>query len=223
MSKRSSRLSVQGSKIAKKSFDNLGYTKQRLAIEAELSEATIYNFFASKPVEKENFIKLCQILQLEPKEVADLSEPETIELIDELVIEARQKCQSSIIQKCGIMRVLDMQHSIEVKHIYTTVNILEKITKNQRKSIDELTREYSSNYSERLGFLKVSQERVSGLEAAKKYEKLMVLGKPGAGKTTFLRYLAIQCISGSIFSNYLPIFVSLRDFANPDLKIGLPD
>ncbi|MBD2012426.1 NACHT domain-containing NTPase [Microcoleus sp. FACHB-53] len=223
MSKRSSRLSVQGSKIAKKSFDNVGYTKQKLAIEAELSQATIYNFFASKPVEKENFIKLCQILQLEPKEVADLSEPETIELIDELVIEARQKCQSSIIQKCGIMRVLDMQHSIEVKHIYTTVNILEKISKNQRKSIDELTREYSSNYSEQLRFLKVSQERVSGLEAAKKYEKLMVLGKPGAGKTTFLRYLAIQCISGSIFSNYLPIFVSLRDFANPDLKIGLLD
>ena len=67
MSKRSSRLSVQGSKIAKKSFDNVGYTKQKLAIEAELSQATIYNFFASKPVEKENFIKLCQILQLEPR------------------------------------------------------------------------------------------------------------------------------------------------------------
>ncbi|MBE9224725.1 NACHT domain-containing NTPase [Phormidium sp. LEGE 05292] len=223
MSKRSLRLSDQGSKTAQIALNLKGWTKEKLAIEAQLSNATIYNFFSSKPVDKENFMKLCNILQIESEVVADLSELENAESIEELVVNVRQRCQSSIIQKCGIMRILDMQYSIEVNHIYTTVNILEKITNKQRKSIDELTKEFSVNYFERLGLPKVAQERVPGLEAVTKYDKLMVLGKPGAGKTTFLRYLATQCISGNIFNNYVPMFIYLKDFANPDVKIGLLD
>jgi predicted NACHT family NTPase len=38
---------------------------------------------------------------------------------------------------------------------------------------------------------------VPGLEAVEKYSKLMILGKPGAGKTTFLKYLAILCNNGN--------------------------
>ncbi|MBR8840442.1 MAG: hypothetical protein DSM106950_42275 [Stigonema ocellatum SAG 48.90 = DSM 106950] len=37
----------------------------------------------------------------------------------------------------------------------------------------------------------VTQERVPGLQAVQQHSKLMVLGKPGAGKTTFLKYRAI--------------------------------
>jgi predicted NACHT family NTPase len=40
------------------------------------------------------------------------------------------------------------------------------------------------------------------------FEELMVLGKPGAGKTTFLKHLVLQATNGKI--NKIPIFVSLK-------------
>ncbi|WP_223280320.1 NACHT domain-containing protein [Nostoc sp. PA-18-2419] len=223
MSKRSSQLSTEGYKIAQKALESKAWTKEFLAGELELSSGTIHNFFARKPVEKENFAKICGLLEIATQEVIDLSEFQNQELIDKLVADIRQKSHNSIIQRCGTMKVLDMTYPIEINHIYTTVNILDKITGRQRKSIDELTQKFERNNFDRLGLPQVVEKRVPGLEAVKKYEKLLVLGKPGSGKTTFLKHLAIQCISERIFSNYLPIFLSLKEFADTDVKLKLLD
>jgi predicted NACHT family NTPase len=40
---------------------------------------------------------------------------------------------------------------------------------------------------------------------------LVILGKPGAGKTTFLRYLALQAAKGEL--ERVPIFITLKDWA----------
>lgn len=56
-------------------------------------------------------------------------------------------------------------------------------------------------------------ERVLGLEALQKHSKLIVLGKPGIGKTTFLKHIALQCLSGSVESNKVPVLIVLKDFA----------
>jgi predicted NACHT family NTPase len=49
----------------------------------------------------------------------------------------------------------------------------------------------------------------------------MILGKPGAGKTTFLKHLAMQCIGGKFQSDRVPIFITLKDFAEADDKPNL--
>jgi predicted NACHT family NTPase len=56
-------------------------------------------------------------------------------------------------------------------------------------------------------------KRVPGLEAATNYSRLMVLGKPGSGKTTFLQYLATQCSEGRFQANHIPIFIRLKSLA----------
>ncbi|NEQ63578.1 MAG: NACHT domain-containing protein, partial [Moorea sp. SIO4A1] len=75
---------------------------------------------------------------------------------------------------------------------------------------------------ERCGLNQVTEKGVPGLEAVKGHSKLMVLGKPGSGKTTFLKYLAMQCIEGQFQANRVPLFITLKDFAEtrsaPDLK-----
>ncbi|MFN6462476.1 MAG: NACHT domain-containing NTPase [Nostoc sp. DedVER02] len=220
MSKRSSQLSSEGSKIAQKALELKGWTKEFLASQIYLSSGTIHSFFARKPVEKENFAKICGILKIATQEVIDIPK---FQNIDNLVAEIRQKTQDSIIQKCGAMKVLDMTYPIEINHIYTNVNILDKITGRQRKSIDEITQKFDRNNLDRWGLPQVFETRVPGLEAVKKYDNLLVLGKPGSGKTTFLKHLAIQCISEQIFSNYLPIFLSLKEFADTDVKLKLLD
>ena len=49
----------------------------------------------------------------------------------------------------------------------------------------------------------------------------MVLGKPGAGKTTFLKYLALQCIKGNLLTNLVPVFITLRQFTEAQKELSL--
>ncbi|MGL4502491.1 MAG: NACHT domain-containing protein, partial [Planktothrix sp.] len=133
--------------------------------------------------------------------------------IEFLVQQAREMVRADIQDRCGTMRVLDMTHPIGLDDIYTHVNILETITGRRRKPIAELLQDCNAYDWERFGLGKRTEERVPGLQAVAKYSKLTILGKPGAGKTTFLKYLAIQCIEGEFLGDRLPIFITLKDFA----------
>ncbi|MBD2255191.1 NACHT domain-containing NTPase [Nostoc parmelioides FACHB-3921] len=133
--------------------------------------------------------------------------------IDDLVNEVREKVSTDIQKRCGWMRVLDMTHPIGLNDIYTDVNILEKITGRRRLEIAQLLENCNPEDFERFGLNQVVEKRVPGLTAVEKYSKLMILGKPGAGKTTFLKRIAIQCKLGQFLANHVPIFITLKDFA----------
>jgi predicted NACHT family NTPase len=184
----------------------------------------ISKFFNGKPVACELFVRICERLQLDDWQVIAQKDDE-LEVeqsrnegcdIDALVQEIREKVKPNIRERCGKMRVLDMNQPIELtgeRGIYTNVNILEKITGRRRLDIAELLQSCDADDFERFGLNKVTEKRVPGLEAVQRYSKLMVLGKPGAGKTTFLKYLAMQCIEGQFQANRVPLFITLKDFA----------
>ena len=154
-----------------------------------------------------------------PEKEIDVPEKE----IDVLVQEVRDKIRPYIQDRCGKMKVLDMSHPIGLSDIFTDVNILETITGTRRLKINELLKDFNpeSDDFDRQGLGKVKEKRVPGLDVVKRYPKLMVLGKPGAGKTTFLKYLAIQCIGNNFLTNRVPVFITLKDFTEaenqPDL------
>lgn len=133
--------------------------------------------------------------------------------IDPIVQSIRQRISRDIQKRCGTMRVLDMEQRITIDSIYTTVNILEKLTGNQRRSIEQLLEGCNFEDFDRFSLGRVQQKRIPGLEAVQKHNKLLILGKPGAGKTTFLKWLALQCQAGQLYKNHIPIFVPLKEFA----------
>ncbi|MBN8563964.1 MAG: NACHT domain-containing protein [Leptolyngbya sp. UWPOB_LEPTO1] len=133
--------------------------------------------------------------------------------VNEIVQEVRQKISRDIQKRCGTMRVLDMEQPITINSIYTTVNILEKLTGNRRRSIEQLLEGFNSEDFDRFSFGRIQQKRIPGLAAVQKHDKLLILGKPGAGKTTFLKWLALQCQAGHLYENRVPIFVTLKEFA----------
>ncbi|MEG3991587.1 NACHT domain-containing NTPase [Microcoleus sp. S28C3] len=140
--------------------------------------------------------------------------------LNDLVQEVRQNCREMIQDQCGTMRSLTMSQRIDVSDLYTNVNILEKITSHRRREIDELLQDCNSENFDRFGLGQVT-ETIPGLKAVEKYSKLMVLGKPGSGKTTFLKHLAIQCERGKFQANRVPIFITLKQFAETEGKPSL--
>jgi predicted NACHT family NTPase len=148
---------------------------------------------------------------------SNLSEDE----LNDLVQEVRQNCREMIQDQCGTMRSLTMSQPIDVSDLYTNVNILEKITSHRRREIDELLQDCNPENFDRFGLGRVTDKRIPGLEAVEKYSKLMVLGKPGSGKTTFLKHLAIQCDRGKFQAHRVPIFITLKQFAETEGKPSL--
>ncbi|MEM0979518.1 MAG: NACHT domain-containing NTPase [Cyanobacteria bacterium P01_H01_bin.58] len=141
--------------------------------------------------------------------------------IDALVQDVKQKVQGDIKERCSTMRVLDMTQPIDLGDIYTHVNIFETITGRRRKEIVELLQDHDLESFSRFALGKIQQKRVPGLEALERRSKLMILGKPGAGKTTFLKRLATLCNLDEFQPQRVPVFVTLKAFAEANDRPSL--
>jgi hypothetical protein len=110
----------------------------------------------------------------------------------------------------GTIRILGKPEPVSLEGIFTDVLILDKPSAYQRYNIQQLKAE-----PEQLD----KKPRKNGVALVKNVtaERLFILGKPGAGKTTFLKYITIQAAKGEI--DRIPIFVSLKEWADSDLEL----
>ncbi|ARV59579.1 transcriptional regulator [Nostocales cyanobacterium HT-58-2] len=220
MSRRSLQASAEGIKKAQAALIRNSLTQQALAEELSISRQPVSKFFQGKAVDRYIFVTICEKLGLEWSEIASFSSLPDVDSaaspsqIESLVQAVREKIHDRIARRCGTIKLLDKEQPIRLDTIYTNVNILERVTSRRRLSIGELLQNccYQENF-ERFGLSKIDQERVPGIEAVERYDKLMIWGKPGSGKTTFLKWIATQCNSGKFLCNAVPIFIVLKDFA----------
>ncbi|WGV26048.1 NACHT domain-containing protein [Halotia branconii] len=223
MAKRSLQASAEGIRKAKQAFKRTGWTQEYLASEVSLeTRQPIWKFFTGKPIDRHVFNDICFILELEPSEIAqkpdfdestflDTSTGITLD-IDALVQKLRSVHYEKMQAQCGTLHLLDITRPIALNDIYVDVNILEEITSNRWLEISDLQK-LNANKFNYCKLSKSSSEKIVGLEMVKRYSHLMVLGKPGSGKTTFLQSIAINCNQGIFQPDYLPIFISLKNFA----------
>ncbi len=227
MGRGSLKASLQGIEAAKKALLRNGLTQKALAEDLGISRSTISKFFNGKTVERYVFDDICERLELNWKEIfeppPDEKQDNNSLPIHALVQDIRQKIQAGIQEYCGTMRVLDMTQPIELGSIYTQVNILKKITGRRGIDLEKFWENLNWKNFDRFGLNPVEEERVEGLKAVRNHSKLMVLGKPGAGKTTFLKYLTIQCSQGNFLKYCVPVFIPLKQFAETKGEPGLFD
>jgi predicted NACHT family NTPase len=126
--------------------------------------------------------------------------------------QAAEKYRQQVKVLYGTTRILGNPKPISLQGIFTDAYLLDKPTALRRFDLEQLKAMAAERES-----LQPHGERRSALDLALKEKRLFILGKPGAGKTTFLKYVAWQAANGNI--NKIPIFVSLKEWADSGLAL----
>ncbi len=119
----------------------------------------------------------------------------------------------SILRNYGRLRVLGKNEDVPLGSVFTDVYLLDEVSARRRFDIRELMKEPV----DRFDLPQQQAERRNGMGLVNQGQSLYILGKPGAGKTTFLKNVAVRAIAnqlGSPNQQRLPLFVSLHEWAN---------
>lgn len=188
-----------------------------LAKQMKYHESRLLDFFQGKEIARTDFISICDHLKQDLREIIDR---DFVEVVVELIPKLRFQLYSKIKHHCSTLNILYVERSIELTNLYIDVNILEKPNSYQWLEKSDFPQVYNRKTEEfeRLSLGKVVQSRVPGLDVVTKYSKLMVLGKPGSGKSTFLKHIAIECNENRFQAERVPIFIQLKKFAEDAKK-----
>ncbi len=127
---------------------------------------------------------------------------------------AQDRYDARIVKDYGQIRIFGQTTPKSLKDVFTDVYVLDTPTAYRRFDPAALA-EHLWNEDRGLSFR--HQERRPGEQLLSQGSKFYILGKPGAGKTTFLKHLAVREAQRGKWGPSLgkiPIFVSLKQFGD---------
>lgn len=147
---------------------------------------------------------------------AALALPDTAPQDSEVWRAAMERYRERIEETCGWMQILGQPKPVPLDDIFTEVYLLDKPTAWRRFTVEQLQEEFASRETRER-----RERRLDGLALigkavqAKQSQRLFILGKPGAGKTTFLKQVALQAARQEFANEHrIPIFVTLKRLAD---------
>lgn len=127
-------------------------------------------------------------------------------------IEAELAYRQRTEERYQTTQLLGYPRAIDISKIYLDVYVLEQLTSLKYHDVGELRKIALERET-----LTKEEKRRPVLRLAVNEKRLFVLGKPGSGKTTFLKYLAIKACEGKIEKT--PIFISLKEWSDSETEL----
>ncbi|MEM8613502.1 MAG: NACHT domain-containing protein [Cyanobacteria bacterium P01_H01_bin.105] len=192
-----------------------------------MSRTTITNFFSQKPVGESSFRKICFALRLNWKQVSsddialdssnNQSAADLTQSNKTLIEKVGKQCRQKILARHSRMRLLSGVE-IGVDQLYVDVWLLEK-PENKYFINDVKTLLKTFDMEEDRLALSKRIKRNPGFEIANNNSKLVILGKPGSGKTTFLKHLAVDWCRGRFQPEQIAVLIELRKIREKTWKL----
>ncbi|MEH2218463.1 MAG: NACHT domain-containing protein [Nostoc sp.] len=113
-----------------------------------------------------------------------------------------------------------MREPVKLESIYTAVQFLGDDAIRNFESIENLEEVYRQAKSR--GFQSHNGKKQAGIKVANNKQYLMVLGGPGAGKSTFVRKMGLEALKGKkggFEHACIPVFIELKTFASSNINI----
>ncbi len=125
--------------------------------------------------------------------------------------------RDALLEEISFIKVLGMNEPMPLEKLFVRVHILNKITTEMRWSINELEQQLN-NDNRSFNDIRTSRD---GDKVINQLEKFILLGKPGGGKTTFLKYIALLNLTGSskLSKVRLPLFISLKEYSETGARL----
>jgi len=119
-----------------------------------------------------------------------------------------ERYRAHLLDLYGTVRVLGATHDAPLDDLFTDLYILDHITARRRFNLQALQQQGHDDFRRK----EDESKRTNGVALVREGKNLYILGKPGAGKTTFLKYITVQAARRRAIQR-IPIFVSLHDWA----------
>ncbi|MBN8560690.1 MAG: NACHT domain-containing protein [Leptolyngbya sp. UWPOB_LEPTO1] len=164
----------------------------------------------------EAFLAIAQEIRRVAKELKEVrSIPKPTSQRKETIEEIRSRCRQTMISQYNSIRLLN-QTEIMVDQLYVDVWLLKRPPQTLQPGLKMWALFDLRN--DRLG-MGDRDIRADGMEIANQRNRLLILGKPGAGKTTFLKHLAVDCSKEKFQSDLIPVLIELRQIRSRDWKL----
>jgi predicted NACHT family NTPase len=124
--------------------------------------------------------------------------------------QATAKYRNHLRELYGTTKVLN--RDIKIQNLYTDVLVQDRISTDIYLEANEFQAHVIGQKS-----FSIQQSRKLIKEIALQNKRLFILGKPGSGKTTFLKYLTLQACMGKISKT--PVFITLKDWSDSGLEM----
>ncbi len=227
---------------AQQAMGRYNYTPESLAAKLQVSTETVHRFLAGEPVETTVATQFCRVLQLGPKpKTVDghanaatsppaPPQPEAPALPQLTRSEEVDRWCTQLLPVltplCDAMRLPDVPQPFSLLAIALEPLLYEDPPSQQRLEVVDLV---EACHPENLtpfhaeGSLGISEfpPRLAR-QALAHHPRAIVVGCLGTGKTSLLRWITHQCLTGQWLPQCLPIYISLVDWLDEPNRPDLP-
>ena len=202
--------------------------KSELAKRLGMSRTTVTTFFKQEAIREAEFRKICVPLRLNWQLVSEVNpiapQPQQEEAdnptvfppendFEAIVQRVREHCRQKILSQHSRMRLLSGEE-IGVDQLYVDVWVLNRSPRTFQVSQSTLLETFDLR-NDRLG-LGDRIRRNPGFEVANEKTQLVILGKPGSGKTTFLKHLAMDWVKGQFQPDLITVLIEFHRIRGED-------
>lgn len=205
-----------------------GWTKtaQSCCDAAHTSVATLKRFWQGNHIRRETFIGICAALEVDWHTIAaeaEQSEAQPVNsYLDNLIEKTRKQVTFAFEGVKGRISINQQQHLNWIEHNFIDLDLIEVTYLPSEYPVDDSSLlqakktqddDYNYNCMRLTGLSSLKGNKTNSHKVLDNYHNIFLYGEPGSGKSTYLKWVAMQCRKGQLLDKYVPIFIEIRRFA----------